>query len=116
MKNISFAVLMVLLTTNMAFGVEESIEEKITKLNSESIRSLGISLKELGYLSQISKGKSMPLWAAERTGEIRLMRSLEKAGYVQVVVKQGLPDGTRKDVTFVKVTSLTKGKLVCDSI
>lgn len=106
-KWIFFAILS--LSTSMAFAGDPVIEEKIEALNNSSISSLGISLKALTYLVSASGYSYIPLWHLEETGDINFVRELESAGYVQIIERQGLPDGTSSDEIFVNINPLKTG-------
>ncbi len=109
MKRIIFCIF-TLLALNSVYAGSPDFEAKIDKLNSASIESLGISLRALSYLAEASPYSYMPLSHLEKSGKIDYIIELEKAGYVEVSKRVGLPDGQEQSETFVNVRPLKTGE------
>jgi hypothetical protein len=87
----------------------KEIEHKVTQLNEESIKLLGVSLNALRYLVDADGNSYLLLWHLERSGEITFIRELEAKGYVTVQTVQGLPDGAEKNERFLRVVPIGDG-------
>lgn len=111
MKRFIFC-LFTLLTFNSAFASEPTIEAKIDELNSASIDSFGVSLHALSYLVQISPDSYIPLSYLEKSGKIDLINELEKAGYVKISRRDGLPNGRQTSETFLSIRPIKTGKKI----
>jgi len=99
-----------ILVLSSAYAGDSDIEAKIDKLNSASIESLGISINALSYLVRTSPDSYMPLSYLEESGKIHYINELEKAGYVEVSKRVGLPDGQEQSETFLNVRPLKTGE------
>lgn len=109
MKQIIFCIFTIL-AFSPAFAGDSTVKDKIDKLNSASIESLGISLNALSYLVQVTPKSYMPLSYLKKSDKIHLIDELEKAGYVKVSKRAGLPDGSQKSETFLNVRPVKTGK------
>ena len=107
-KKYVYVILITLLSVNI-YASEASIEQKINKLNQESIESLGISLNALTYLASASPYSYFPLEVLKLKGDIGFIKELEEAGYVKVTEQKGLPDGSSKNEIFLNITPLSSG-------
>lgn len=101
-----------ILAFSSAFAGEPTIEDKIDKLNAASIESFGVSLPALSYLAQVSPDGYMPLRYLEDSGKIDLINELEKAGYVKVSKRDGLPNGAQTSETFLNIRPVKTGKKI----
>jgi hypothetical protein len=99
-----------ILALSSAYAGDSDIEAKIDKLNSASIESLGVSLNALSYLVEASPYSYMPLSYLEESGKIHYINELEKAGYVKISKRVGLPDGQEQSETFLNVRPLKTGE------
>ena len=111
LKQIIFCIFTIL-AFSPAFAGDSTIEDKIDKLNSASIESLGISLNALSYLVQISPESYIPLSHLKKSGKIHHIDELEKAGYVKISKRVGLPDGRERSETFLNVRPVKTGKKI----
>ena len=109
MKPIIYCVF-TMLAFSSAFAGDSTIEDKIDTLNSVSIESLGISLNALSYLVQVSPEGYIPLSYLKKSGKIDHIDELEKAGYVKISKRKGLPNGGPSSEIFLNVRPLKTGK------
>lgn len=72
-----------------------NLQNKIEKLNSHSLQLLGVSINAVKYLLDASPNHYMPLWYLKQTSEIAYIEELERAGYVTVEIREGLPNGSQ---------------------
>lgn len=86
-----------------------NIEYKVKHLNKISIDTLGVSLNALNYLLDASKSTYVPLPIFEKTGKIKFIHELESAGYLEVIKRKGLPDGTEQADMFLNIIPFGKG-------
>jgi hypothetical protein len=98
-----------LLVSNQALASDDDLALKAAAINSESVRSLNISLSALAYLVHNSAGSYVPIWHLEDTGQINEVYELESAGYVKVYKSLGLPDGTENTVPFISIRPTEAG-------
>ena len=104
-----FGVLFVAFTFGVCAADPKEIEHKVTELNEQSIKVLGISLNALQYLVGASPNSYLLLSELERSGEVNYIRELEKKNYVKVQNVQGLPDGTQKSTKFLRIIPVGDG-------
>jgi hypothetical protein len=109
MKTRMLSLILILIVASPAMSAEQSIEDKINALNTNTVNSLGISLTALSYLMKASPNSYIPLWHLKETGDISYIRELEKAGYVKVTIIKGLPDGQMQNQEQVNITPLHTG-------
>lgn len=102
--------LLALLLTAPVMAADRALEDKINALNEASLESVGISLNALAYLVNASPDTYMPLWHLEQTGDIEYLKELERAGYVEVNIMGGLPDGQMRGERQVNVVPLHWGR------
>lgn len=65
---------------------------------------------------QASPQAYIPLSYLEKSGKIHQINELEKAGYVKISKRRGLPDGRERSETFLNVRPLKTGKEIQRSI
>lgn len=98
----------------LSFGTHaadpKEIESKVSELNGQSIKILGVSLNALRYLVGASPTSYLLLSELERNGDVNYIRELEAKGYVKVQTVQGLPDGSEKNAKFMRVIPIGDGK------
>ena len=87
----------------------KDIERKVSELNAQSVKLLGVSLNALRYLVAAEPNSYLLFWHLERSGEVQYIRELEAKGYVKVVAVEGLPDGTQKNERFLRVIPVGAG-------
>lgn len=88
----------------------KEIESKVSELNGQSIRILGVSLNALRYLVGASPTSYLLFSELEHNGDVNYIRELEAKGYVKVQTVQGLPDGSEKNTKFMRVIPIGDGK------
>lgn len=96
--------------SGLLYAQEPALKDKIQKLNEATIKSIGVSLNALAYLIDASPYSYIPLWHLEESGDIEHIHELEKAGYVKVTIRKGLPDGQMPNEEQVNITPLVLGK------
>lgn len=109
MKEIIFSICM-LFAFNNVYAESNNIQNQVNELNSASIQSFGISFKALAYLADVSPDAYMPLSHLEESGKIGYIEELEKAGYIKTYKHLGLPDGYKKEVSFMNIRPLKRGE------
>lgn len=87
----------------------KEIEKKVTELNLQSIKSLGISLSALRYLVDADPNNYLLLSHLEQSGDIAYIRELELKGYVKTQKVKSLPDGTQMNEAFLRIIPLGAG-------
>jgi hypothetical protein len=87
----------------------KDIERKVSELNAQSVKLLGVSLNALRYLVAAEPNSYLLLWHLERSGEIKYIRELEAKGYVKLQAVEALPDGTQKNERFLRVIPVGAG-------
>ena len=108
-RTLFIAVLMAVLSTSALAADPKEIEQKVSELNAQSFKLLGVSLNALRYLVSAEPDGYLLLWHLERTGEINYIRELEAKGYVRTQTVQGLPDGTERKEKFLRVIPMGAG-------
>lgn len=108
MRTMLVAVLMAFSANALAADPKE-IEQKVSELNAQSVKLLGVSLNALRYLVSAEPNSYLLLWHLERTGEINYIRELEAKGYVKTQTVQALPDGTQRNEKFLGVIPVGAG-------
>lgn len=106
------AAIFAILISSALMASDADLENKINALNEASMNSIGISLNALAYLVKASPNNYMPLWHLEESGDIKHIKELEKAGYVDVKIINGLPNGQILDEKHVNVIPLHIGREV----
>ena len=86
------------------------IESKVSELNKQSIKILGVSLNALRYLVGASSDSYLLFSALEQSGDVSYIRELEAKGYAKVQIVQGLPDGSEKKTKYLRVIPSGDGK------
>jgi hypothetical protein len=109
MRSLFVAVLMTGFCANALPADPREIEQKVSELNAQSVRLLGVSLNALRYLVSAEPNSYLLLWHLERTGEINYIRELEAKGYVKAQTVQSLPDGTQRNERFLRVIPVGAG-------
>jgi hypothetical protein len=109
MRTLFVAVLIAGFSANALPADPKEIEQKVSELNAQSVKLLGVSLNALRYLVSAEPNSYLLLWHLERTGEINYIRELEAKGYVKTQVVQALPDGTQRNEKFLRVIPLGAG-------
>jgi hypothetical protein len=93
-----------------AFAADpKEIEQKVSELNAQSVKLLGVSLNARRYLVSAEPNSYLLLWHLEQTGEINYIRELEAKGYVKTQTVQALPDGTQRNEKFLRVIPVGAG-------
>ena len=103
------SVVFVVISASAHAAEPNQIESKVAKLNSESIKLLGVSLNAVRYLVGASSSSYLLYSHLESSGEIAYVRELEAKGYVKVQVVQSLPDGTQRNERFLRVIPVGEG-------
>jgi hypothetical protein len=109
MRTLFVAVLIAGFSANTLPADPKEMERKVSELNAQSVKLLGVSLNALRYLVSAEPNSYLLLWHLERTGEINYIRELEAKGYVKTQVVQALPDGTQRNEKFLRVIPLGAG-------
>lgn len=81
----------------------KEIEKKVDALNAQSLKSLGVSLNALRYLVSANANHYLLLSHLEQSDDIKFIRELESKRYVRTQTMRGLPDGTQRNGTFIRV-------------
>jgi hypothetical protein len=108
MRTLLVVVLMAFSANALAADPKE-IEQKVSELNAQSVKLLGVSLNALRYLVSAEPNSYLLLWHLERTGEINYIRELEAKGHVKTQTVQALPDGTQRNEKFLRVIPMGAG-------
>ena len=109
MRTLLVAVLIAGSSANALPADPKEIEQKVSELNAQSVKLLGVSLNALRHLVSAEPNSYLLLSHLERTGEINYIRELEAKGYVKTQVVQALPDGTQRNEKFLRVIPLGAG-------
>lgn len=109
LRTIAFTVVFSLSCFNVSAAETQDIEGKVSELNAQSIRLLGVSLNAVRYLVGASSNSYLLYSHLESSGELAYVRELEAKGYVKVQVVQSLPDGTQRNEKFLRVIPVGEG-------
>ena len=108
-KTILLISFLLVLSNSSISGKFTNLENKIEQLNQQSIKLIGISLNALKYLIDANPSSYLLFSYLEKSGQLKYLKELEKAGYVKLEITQGLPDGTEKNTKYLRVIPLFKG-------
>jgi hypothetical protein len=108
-KSLIIAMLICLFGTHANAADQKELEAKVTELNNQSIKLLGVSLNAVRYLVGATPNDFLLLSALEESGEINYIRELKAKKYVRLQITQGLPDGTEQSVKFLRVIPIGSG-------
>jgi len=95
---------------------DEDVLAAVIVLNNASLDFLGVSLSALSFLSETSPHSYRPLSYLKKSGKIELINELEKAGYLEVSSRTGLPDGQEPNEKFIITSPSEAGILLIASI
>jgi len=109
MRTLLVAVLIAGFSASGLAADAKEIEQKVSELNAQSVKLLGVSLNALRYLVSAEPNSYLLLWHLERSGEINYIRELEAKGYVTTQTVQALPDGTQRNERFLRVIPVGAG-------
>ena len=88
---------------------ENQFDEKVTTLNIQSIKLLGVSLNSLRYLMAATPYSYIHLGFLNGSGDINYVRELESKGYVSLRVQFGRLDGSEKNQEFMVIEPTADG-------
>jgi len=103
-----FILILTIATCLNATADDALLEEKINKVNSVSLETLGVSLTALAFLVKASPDTFLTIEYMDQE-DINAIKSLESAGYITTEKVQGLPDGTHKKLQYLRVIPSYRG-------
>ena len=116
MKIILAALVTLLMSVSAAQAKEEDVISAVGALNEASVEWLGVSLGAISYLSQIEATSFMPKDYLSGSDKMPLIIELEKAGYVVIHERKGLPDGHEPENTFLNLRPTESGLKIIATI
>ena len=100
---------LVLLYLAIPTAVAGEIESRVKAVDREAIAQLGLSLASIAALLDASESSYQPRWALDDNAKYVTYQKLEAAGYLEIDVVKGLPDGSMPTEEFVVVRHTAKG-------
>lgn len=111
------AILLLVLFTQAATADEiVDIEGKVTELDKQSTALLGVSLNALRFLVAAREDAWVSLSKLKESGDFGVVEELERAGYVKVTERDGLPNGYDRGNVYVSVTPRMLGREIQASV
>jgi len=116
MRKMVLAIVVLTLSAN-SLGREPAtskrdISQTAVALNNQSKSQLGVGIFSLALLAEAGPGHFFPKSMLEKNGSWSKYQELEKAGFVRLIVSDGLPDGTAAGTEFVAVELTSSGQQV----
>ena len=93
-------------------AAEADVTTSASEANKFVIKKLGVSINALSRLVSASPNSFVPKEYLERDGSWKPIKDLEQAGYVEIRITRGLPDGSESSREFVSLIPTMKGKTV----
>jgi hypothetical protein len=90
-------------------GGKPDLEARIEAINAAVKAETGVSLTALPLIADAGPSGYFPVAMLESSGRWQGFKQLESAGYIQIQLTQGLPDGSNRDMQFAQFVLTESG-------